>query len=477
MKQPPDDKVRKSGRTLVLFAAVFSTVTVAVVIMLNAFDHAPSLEAFHDPARKVILISGLSSQSNDPYGSFADTIDASTGIAPVRLRPVDFLGFSYSGEYDGLGDPDAILLPFFGPEDTCAGIQSAADSLQDIVGAYEDVTFDIIGYSLGGVVAAYYAATRPPAELRRIHSIITLDSPLQGKNRFETWMADLWTCDEDKQSFLDLHPDSDVMTAIHAGGVGLRVNLFVTVGNSMDVIVSDGEAELAGALHFSIAADCDDDIFNHGCVLQSPEAVRLASGIVNQPGQVETPTRTPTPTPTRTATPTRTPTPRATRTATPTPTRTPRAMPTRTATPTPTPRATRTATPTPTRTPRATPTRTATPTPTPTPRATRTATPTPTRTARPTPTRTREPRATPTPTREREPRATPTPTRTREPRATPTPTREREPRATPTPTREREPRATPTPTREREPRATPTPTREREPEPTRTPRPTPKKGE
>ena len=133
---------------------------------------------------------------------------------------------------------------------------------------------------------------------------------------------------------------------------------------------------------------------------RSPGPAAPAAVLLDTRPDPATPTATPTPMPTPTATSTPTPVPTPTATSTPTPTPTP------TATPTPTP------TPTPTATP--TPTSTSTPTPTPTPTPTATPTPTPTATSTPT----YAPPATPTPT----PTATPSPTPTLTPTATPTPT-------------------------------------------------------
>jgi len=44
----------------------------------------------------------------------------------------------------------------------------------------KDARFDIIGHSLGGLVAAYWVANLPSDDvsLTRIHSVITLESPL-----------------------------------------------------------------------------------------------------------------------------------------------------------------------------------------------------------------------------------------------------------------------------------------------------------
>ena len=49
---------------------------------------------------------------------------------------------------------------------------------------YPNASFDLLGHSLGGAVAVYWAArVATPAEQRAIHSIITLDSPLGGYPR------------------------------------------------------------------------------------------------------------------------------------------------------------------------------------------------------------------------------------------------------------------------------------------------------
>jgi len=50
---------------------------------------------------------------------------------------------------------------------------------QQIVAAHPDAVIDVVGYSLGGIVAYDWAATYPE-DMSHIHRLLTIDSPLGG---------------------------------------------------------------------------------------------------------------------------------------------------------------------------------------------------------------------------------------------------------------------------------------------------------
>jgi len=108
----------------------------------------------------------------------------------LNLQEDDFLYFSYSGKYekDDKGRDD-YTRPDYERGDTYFGTDSKlyddrAKIIDGIINAFPtEVKFDIIGHSLGGVVATYWAATKTDTDplLRRVNGVITLDSPLQGR--------------------------------------------------------------------------------------------------------------------------------------------------------------------------------------------------------------------------------------------------------------------------------------------------------
>lgn len=64
-------------------------------------------------------------------------------------------------------------------------ITRVAANITEILQAYPNAEFDIIGHSQGGTIAAYWAATQSdPALVRRVNAIITINSPLQGEGEF-----------------------------------------------------------------------------------------------------------------------------------------------------------------------------------------------------------------------------------------------------------------------------------------------------
>jgi hypothetical protein len=103
----------------------------------------------------------------------------------LSIQDDKILSVSYAGpEGYCKGQSAPFHFPQYTALDTCNGIDKAVASLGHVVNSVsakdKDARFDIIGHSLGGFVAAYWVAKLPPDDraLIRIHSVITLDSPL-----------------------------------------------------------------------------------------------------------------------------------------------------------------------------------------------------------------------------------------------------------------------------------------------------------
>ena len=89
--------------------------------------------------------------------------------------------------------------------------------MQKLIDASPDVKIDIVAHSLGGLVAAYWATQRDEEFLKKhIHSIITLDSPLDG-HPFASLRALGWVCEIGQPSVDDIDTafgDNTVVDAI-----------------------------------------------------------------------------------------------------------------------------------------------------------------------------------------------------------------------------------------------------------------------
>lgn len=197
--------------------------------------------------RKVIFIQGINSKSECPFGNFfkerVDWLvsyltgeDASGRWVQryVNLFPWnwpysygDFRYLSYSGNYD-----TETKLACYQSTDTCTGIQAAANRLDDLISnslANDPSTrFDLVAHSMGGLVAALWAAQHPDTARDHVNSVVTFDSPLQGVGRKEAmalgtlnWAwAGAQACNATDQSVRDLIYTSEVVKqAGPAGGV------------------------------------------------------------------------------------------------------------------------------------------------------------------------------------------------------------------------------------------------------------------
>jgi uncharacterized repeat protein (TIGR01451 family) len=153
---------------------------------------------FSGSHRKVVLVQGIDSESQcgegfrprvrwiEDYLSGADPRgrwirDQYFYLQPwTDSDPGDFRYFSYSNNYDCAGG-----MAHYAKEDTCAGVQAAANKLdeliQGLVGEDPYVQIDLITHSMGGLVAAKWLVDHKNDNIiRGVNSVITFDSPLRG---------------------------------------------------------------------------------------------------------------------------------------------------------------------------------------------------------------------------------------------------------------------------------------------------------
>jgi pimeloyl-ACP methyl ester carboxylesterase len=117
------------------------------------------------------------------FGDIRDSLMAKAGFGVDK-----FHYFSYSSDYSdhyNCGDTEKSI------------INGSADRfnrlIQSVLNQSPTATFDVIAHSMGGVVAIYWAYKSN--YMSRIHSIITLDSPIHGITS-NTWCAAATACTE-----------------------------------------------------------------------------------------------------------------------------------------------------------------------------------------------------------------------------------------------------------------------------------------
>ncbi|GEM_PF-3577583 len=182
-----------------------------------------------------------------------------------------FFYFDYGGGYckDNPNTPeDESKNPNYSAVFTCVnGVVRSSSMLNlmiaEILQKYPSAKIDIVGHSMGGLVAAYWAAThQDDQKLKSIHSVITFDSPLQG---IEGWKANLLKaisdtpavdCSADKTAITEMLDGSSVINTVLAQPITTAVS-FVTIRavggglvlseKSLDDVVTDSKATLPGA--------------------------------------------------------------------------------------------------------------------------------------------------------------------------------------------------------------------------------------
>lgn len=223
------------------------------------YVHAPN-------PNHVVAIAGLSSATGEP------PLD----LTHLGFDPRDITELSYRGRDDAGGGQ----LPY-DATDTWSGVEAAADRLDDELRArWRDAptqAVDLVGHSMGGVVALWYLLTRyDPADpgLPPIGHVVTIASPLEGADL----AAGLVSASEDVRARLvlalvgavlgedprspsvgDLVPGSPVIEAIADGWAGAGADPFagplatgtrvLTLGAESDLLVPEHRSDLPGAAH------------------------------------------------------------------------------------------------------------------------------------------------------------------------------------------------------------------------------------
>jgi hypothetical protein len=153
---------------------------------------------------------------------------------------------------------------------------------------YPNATFDLIGHSLGGAIAVYWAASvATPDEQRAVHSIITLDSPLGGYPR--SYAANFFLPFFGPVAH-DLLAGSPAVRAIAGApaawtsGPGTLASPIVTITNVRDLVVPFYLATIPGAVLVADDYGPDSTSLNHGAVLTSPAALAQIAQVLAQEG-------------------------------------------------------------------------------------------------------------------------------------------------------------------------------------------------
>jgi hypothetical protein len=240
--------------------------------------------------RKVILIAGNNSYCTE-NPCLGQTASGSAGHTFKTIRAYlkhwgysddDILIATYSST---LGSGDDPHNKTYTKEDTHRSVVYSSSNLSQFFSHphYQGVVFDIIGYSLGGVVAADMVV-RYPSTASRIHSIITLDSPLQGISLSESGGATVisvfgaptfGTCNVQ----CDLLESSNVITGLRNAAAQVK---FVNIRNQLDILPP---ILFRGYLPGNLAAPIWDAgggldlVENHGKILYNDDDKRDSNGM------------------------------------------------------------------------------------------------------------------------------------------------------------------------------------------------------
>jgi pimeloyl-ACP methyl ester carboxylesterase len=221
----------------------------------------------------------LANRLNQALQNRSDDGGQSGGTITFRILAIE--AFSYAG-----------VAPTYTSSQTRQALAVSAAALDAQLrrwrGAYPNATFDLIGHSLGGAVAVYWAASvATPDERRAVHSIITLDSPLGGYPRSYADNFFLPFFGPVAQALL---AGSPTVRAIAGApdywrtGPGTLASPIVTISNVRDLAVPFFVATISGAVLVADDYGPDSSSLNHGSVLTAPTALAQIAQVLAQEG-------------------------------------------------------------------------------------------------------------------------------------------------------------------------------------------------
>lgn len=164
---------------VVITRAMLSALLVAVALLVSGHSYARASTS-EGCGRVVILLAGYNTSSADVPGTFRDIVGTLSRTAGYAAPPIDF-SYRYPARYTA-GDTYNAL--------PSQAVQSLRRTIAARFAACSEAQFDLIGHSLGGVVALRYLSLYGSTpQGRHVRHVITLDSPVNGTSHARLVMA------------------------------------------------------------------------------------------------------------------------------------------------------------------------------------------------------------------------------------------------------------------------------------------------
>ena len=124
--------------------------------------------------------------------------------------------------------------------------------------------FDLVGFSMGGVVCRYYLQRM--GGLRRVDRFVTLGAPNHG-----TW----WACLSSSPGLRQLRPDSDFLNDLNSDAATLQQVRYTSIWTPLDTIIVPSESS-----RMAIGRNITIWLPIHPLLVWSPRSIRTVEGIL-----------------------------------------------------------------------------------------------------------------------------------------------------------------------------------------------------
>jgi len=216
----------------------------------------------------------------DPYP--IPTRDAPTQAAPQDIAGPVLLIPGYGGTPETLNllasilrndgrDVTAVAMPGNATGDLREQAEALGLAATEAIARSGAPSVDVIGYSIGGVVARLWVAAYGGDELAR--RVVTLGSPHHGLPPFTDASGNC------PVSCQQLAVDSALLEQLNAGDETPEGPAFVSIWTTVDeTVVPPESAQLEGAINIPVQSVCADSVVSHGELITDP----VIAGIVRE---------------------------------------------------------------------------------------------------------------------------------------------------------------------------------------------------
>jgi pimeloyl-ACP methyl ester carboxylesterase len=222
--------------------------------------------------RSVVFVRGFTSEgtcdgANDWMQRY---LEEEQGHGLYRFLQVgQYLNFNYAGG-GSYACPRDQSKPAYTANDTCDGIDKAAQELKQLIDTVPTPTVSILAHSMGGLVVAYMVASNADWAKQHVASVITFDATLKGVNGDAATIRSWGNCVGEAPSVRDLAEGSAVVQKAASAATIVPFYPLDATAPPGDILFPRANVRLDGSRPFTLFNWCGSAAFEPTCAPPTP---------------------------------------------------------------------------------------------------------------------------------------------------------------------------------------------------------------